>query len=360
MPRSTRSKDKPADPKNNRAKKDKPEKEPPSLNHMEQLISKVQKESATMKANMLKVSQQLDRLVQAQLPFVEPPAKKQKTVKDQDKVNHVICDTAEGTQTITRDIPAAQGAAGSDTRQAEDEVSSAVRKLVSFHDDEVVNDPGEALNSFLIAGSTVDPKIKAKIWANEFVELGSLLPKNQTPPGLNIHSELGHSSQFSLTSSRVKQPYHIQEWHKWFCMFAAIYTQKFPKESPSLFTYMSRIFALKDKHPNTYIWREYDCQFRRVRSFVNLPWHVLNMQILSDIDLNSRSSSTTNKSNNSNNNKSSNGKSFDSKVCFEFNKSSGCSDKACKYPHRCSLCGYKNHPRVRCNRNSKKPDTNSK
>jgi len=135
MPRSTRSKDIPKDPKNPRAKKDKPSKDPPSLNHMEQLISKVQKESATMKANMLKVSQQLDLLVQAQLPSVEPPAKKQKTVQDQDKVNHVICDTAEGTQLITRDIPAA---AGSDTRQAEDEVSSAVRKLVSFHDDEVI------------------------------------------------------------------------------------------------------------------------------------------------------------------------------------------------------------------------------
>ena len=69
MPRSTRSKDAPKE--TNTPKKDKPKKDPPSLSHMAQLISKVQRESATMKANMLKVSQQLD-LVQSHISPASP------------------------------------------------------------------------------------------------------------------------------------------------------------------------------------------------------------------------------------------------------------------------------------------------
>jgi len=235
----------------------------------------------------------------------------------------------------------------------DEDIVRAVRGLVQVQDlDSVANDPGEALSMFLIAGATLDSKIKAKIWANEFVELGSLVPKNQLPPGLNIHSEAGASSQFSITSAKVRQPSNVNEWHRWFAIYAAVYTQKYPTEAPGLFTYITRIFKLKDTHPNTYIWREYDAQFRRVRAFVSLPWHIQNLQILNDLDVNVSKSNVNVSNNNKNKSNSSTGggSQKSEKICFEYNKPTGCTSASCKFAHRCSNCGIKNHPKTRCHR----------
>jgi len=222
-------------------------------------------------------------------------------------------------------------------------VHNAVQGLLEVRDrDREMNEPGETLSSFLVAGATLETKIKAKIWSNEFIELGSLIPKNQVPPGLNIHTEAGASSQFSITSSKVRQPSNVAEWHRWFSIYAAVYTQKHPDEAPGLFTYICRIIKLKDQYPNTFLWRDYDTQFRRVRAFVQLPWHILNMQILNDLEtpprLGNSNTSNTNQSNSSNK----------TGVCFPYNRPTGCSNKACKYTHKCSGCGILGHPRCKC------------
>ena len=222
-------------------------------------------------------------------------------------------------------------------------VHSAVQQLLEVKDrDSEVNDPGEALSSYLVAGATLDSKTKSKIWSCEFVELGGLVHKNQAPPGLNIHSEAGASSQFSITSSKMRQPTNVSEWHRWFSIYAAVYTQKHPDEAPGLFTYICRIFKLKDLYPNTFLWRDYDCQFRCVRAFVQLPWHILNIQILNDIYIPPR---LVNSNTNSNVQSNSSSK---FQVCYTFNKVTGCTNKACKYLHKCSGCGIMGHPRFKC------------
>ena len=44
-------------------------------------------------------------------------------------------------------------------------IAKAIKDLVGFQDGESVdNDPGETLSTFMIAGATLEPKLKAKIW----------------------------------------------------------------------------------------------------------------------------------------------------------------------------------------------------
>lgn len=236
-------------------------------------------------------------------------------------------------------------------------IIQAVQNAIKVQDlDFENNQPGEVLKPYLIAGATLDPRVKAKIWSHQFVELANMVPKNQAPPGLNIHSEAGASSQFSITSARARQPSDIQEWHSWFIIYAAVYTQKYPHEAPALFTYIDRIFGLKTTYPNKFIWREYDLQFRRTRAFVQLPWHIQELHILTGLDSNVKSKNNNNS--NKNRSDSSAGGQRSEKTCYDYNKPSGCHRTPCPYAHRCAGCRTKGHPKFRCHK--AKSDTKQK
>ena len=149
-------------------------------------------------------------------------------------------------------------------------ISKAIKELVGFHDGESLkNDPGETLSTFMIAGPTLEAKLKANIWSKEYIDLGVLVPKCQE--ALNIQYDLGNLSQISLTSSKVRQAVNIFEWHKWFTIYAAVYTQKFKDKAPAIITYITHIFNLRNKFPNTYIKHSYDKHFRKVRAFAPIP-----------------------------------------------------------------------------------------
>ena len=268
-----------------------PPKTPRTLSDKEKeqkIIAQVQADNKKLKSGLASVSQKLDQLLQASLP--PPPSKTSEKSAGEDHME----ETSDGQESETNSeiqhrksvAPAAEGGAGGNRTvpsfDGDSSVVQAVKSLIQIKDiDSVDNDPGEALDRFLIAGTTLDPKLRAKIYTNQYVELGSRMPKNQGPPGLNIHSEVGASSQFSITSAKVRQPANIHEWHKWFTIYAAVYTQKYPEDAPALFTYVTRIFKLRDSHPNTFTRIEY-MQFRRVRAFVILPGHKLNLDILKD------------------------------------------------------------------------------
>ena len=56
--------------------------------------------------------------------------------------------------------------------------------------------------------------------------LGSLVPKSEMPPGINVRYQSGELSQLSLTSPKVRQPANIFEWLRWFLVYASVFTQK--------------------------------------------------------------------------------------------------------------------------------------
>lgn len=87
----------------------------------------------------------------------------------------------------------------------------------------------------------VSDKLKSKIWANEFIELGSLLvnPIFQDQYQITIsNTTKGQSPSLSLESTaKPKRLANIETWEKAFRIFVGIYTQKYPQEAPSLMKY---------------------------------------------------------------------------------------------------------------------------
>ena len=67
------------------------------------------------------------------------------------------------------------GPSKEDLKLDEDVISAALQKTFGTVD----TNKGECLTSFLVAGFTLDTKIKNKIWAGQYVELGSLIPRNE-------------------------------------------------------------------------------------------------------------------------------------------------------------------------------------
>ena len=196
--------------------------------------------------------------------------------------------------------------------------------------------PGEISNSCFVAGTTVDSKIKKKIWSKEYIELGSLMSKPEGGAAVNMAYATGSQSHLSFTPAKPRQPATIYEWMSMFATFSAIYTLKYPEEAPSLFTYILRVMGLTKSHPSTYIWRIYDERFRKLKQYAeHLPWQMLNQHVLHEAqEVSSSKPSTEAKGEGPVHNENVN------KCCHAFNRKSGCKNTAdaCNYRHLCSKC----------------------
>ncbi len=94
----------------------------------------------------------------------------------------------------------------------------------------------------------------------------------------------GH--QVSLTPTRVRQPRDFWEWLLWFNKFCAIYTSKYYKAAPQLFAYVNQIMGLHRRDPKVGLWRNYDEEFRCIKACCpGLPWHLLQPQILAEVQV---------------------------------------------------------------------------
>lgn len=207
--------------------------------------------------------------------------------------------------------------------------------------------PGEAVNSFLTAGTTLDPKIKAKIWNGEYVDLGSLRSQVSSSLGMTVVEGIDGQPQVALTPARNKAPQTIYDWQRLYHTYAAVFLQRHPTQGPAIFTYLTRILDLHRQHGGT-VWRLYDEQFRRLRAHLpTLPWHVLNWQVLNDAMVNQPQSS-------------SNFQEPKDRVCFAFNRKGFCKlEEKCQYKHICSLCKSPSHPKSRCHKQSLSHESDS-
>ena len=112
----------------------------------------------------------------------------------------------------------------------------------------------------------VPAKLKAKVWREEFIDLGSLLI-NHTVEGkyqLTIHNP-GEGSSPSLALEPVAKPKKIvtiDTWVQAFHVFVGIYTSRYPSEVPILMKYGATIQNLAARGHN---WRFYDENVRFLR-----------------------------------------------------------------------------------------------
>ena len=115
--------------------------------------------------------------------------------------------------------------------------------------------------------SRIPDKIQSKIWADEYIDLGTLL--NTTLPSDFRYNLVVQSSQsasrpvISLEpTQKTKRITTIDQWITAFQTFVAVYTVRFSNKAPAMMKYSETVrdLAVQNAH-----WRYYDENFRFLR-----------------------------------------------------------------------------------------------
>ena len=194
----------------------------------------------------------------------------------------------------------------------------------------------------------VNPKIKAKIWAHEFIDFGILLNSGagDTRYHLSVNSPHGSSlPTLSIEPShKPKAIPHIGAWTTAFQIFVGVYTSKFPLDAPALMKYSEVVRDLATRGAD---WRFYDTQFRLLRQSnpTDFPWGSTHWELwIRAQNFNtarfSRAQAPVR------NSSSPAGPLVPKGFCRKFHRGTDCA--GCNFKHQCFKCGVL-HPALRCN-----------
>jgi len=220
--------------------------------------------------------------------------------------------------------------------------------------DQTTNKPTSRFESISVPlGSRVTSKIKAKIWAHEYVDFGALLattPQNEKF-SLSLTSGATASAEPKLTlepAQPVKKVTTIHQWLTAFHTFTAIYTVKFPTATPQLMKYCEIVRDLAAKPGD---WLFYDEQFRYLRQSGPdmYPWDGIHWELWLKAATNFRASKPTSYTAEKFGARTRSQNSFPRGTCWSFQSGRYC--KGCQYEHVCFKCGGK-HPGSQCSNTS--------
>ena len=198
-------------------------------------------------------------------------------------------------------------------------------------------------------GGNVPDKVKAKVWANEYVDFGLLLSVSPSPDRYSVSvntSSLSSGAQLTLEPCKqTKKVASINQWISAFNTFVAIYVVRFPNEAPKLLKYCEIVRDIAAKFGD---WLFYDEQFRLLRQTApnKYPWDAVHWELWLKVTFRGRQPPFTGDRPN-NNRPRSNQLPFPKGTCWAFQAGRFCGS-GCKFDHKCFKCGAK-HPATRCN-----------
>ena len=126
--------------------------------------------------------------------------------------------------------------------------------------------------------SQVKPSICKDIWKGKFIDLASLLLSSMPSAPTQFMLQMDHNSNINLApSARPRRLNTIESWTSAFLRFVAIYSVKFPEETPKLIKYAEIVRDLAARRPGS-AFLLYDNQFRMLRETIPLPWDQLHTE----------------------------------------------------------------------------------
>ena len=188
-------------------------------------------------------------------------------------------------------------------------------------------------------GSRLSPKLKAKIWANEFIDFWSLLTSspNQDRFSVCLTPSASSSSQPRLTLEPCQPSKTIHTFLQWlsaFNTFVAILSEKFPNETPRLMKYSEIVRDISTKPGD---WYFYDEQFRYIRQSApdQYPWDTIHWELWIKAVINFRAKPAQPKSDMVSP-RTRPRQSFPKGTCWSFHAGRFCG--GCKFEHVCFKC----------------------
>ncbi|CAH1799404.1 unnamed protein product, partial [Owenia fusiformis] len=214
----------------------------------------------------------------------------------------------------------------------------------------------------------IPQKLKDKIWADEYIALSSLVKgpeedKNNDYVLCEMKSDGSFESKhLNLNPSKKGKILSFPEWIRAFSIFIAVYTQRFPDQTPHLLKYMVSVTELFQRHQG---WRVYDEKFRDERAKTKFPWGMLHFEYwLKAKELNANASTlwiskheqnmfgfTDNKMYYppKNSQKTTQSKSeIPLGYCFPFHQGLTCDKSPCPFNHTCPTCNRSKHSMSKC------------
>ena len=193
----------------------------------------------------------------------------------------------------------------------------------------------------------IPDRLRAQIWAGEFVDLSLLLKSThaQQEYSLSVGGRDSDAPTFRVSTAKVKgSNLSLEQWMKAFHLYMSVYLMQ-PSNLPSarkMLKYMQVIQNLYDQGGGD--WQAYDEAFRSLHYLRGWAWDFMNWELWLQASqsrqrwANSKGAPFTNK-----------GKARhpSSNPCFAFNRGELCNAGNCRYAHKCRHCGD-NHPVVRC------------
>ena len=191
----------------------------------------------------------------------------------------------------------------------------------------------------------ISSKVKAKIWANDYIYFATLLsdsPQDEGKYSLAMSPSVSSSSQPSLTLA----PYHtskrisnISQWVSAFSIFVSVYSERISNHTAQLMKYCEVVRDLASKAGD---WHWYDEQFRYLRqsSPDQYPWDQIHWELWLRASNPFRRPQTPTPTN-----KRFRSQRFPRGTCWAFQAGKHCS--GCQYEHVCYKCGEK-HPGGQC------------
>lgn len=108
----------------------------------------------------------------------------------------------------------------------------------------------------------VSSKIKAKIWTQEYIDLGSLLSLSPSSNSYSLSLKANNEKFFLEPNDKPRHRFHISQWLTTFNTFVAVYTERFPQRAPQLTKYCETVRDIFAKGED---WHLCDEQFRFLR-----------------------------------------------------------------------------------------------
>ena len=203
--------------------------------------------------------------------------------------------------------------------------------------------PGKIHNLISVPlSSRAQDKIQSKIWTNEYIDLGTLLPSLPGDPKYNFTVKSSGSNQHLISLEPVqnsKRITSIDQWTTAFQVFVAVYTIRFPDSAPGLMKYSATVRDLAAKNAH---WRYYDENFRYLRQKSLFPWDEVHWELWLQAHHMTKLSSSNNPPNSFNRQSK---QPFPRGFCWKFHQGERCF--GCNFKHACFKCGG-DHPATKC------------
>ncbi|MES9883961.1 MAG: hypothetical protein ABW185_24190 [Sedimenticola sp.] len=187
----------------------------------------------------------------------------------------------------------------------------------------------------------VQPELCQKIWLSQYVNLNSLLKKEQSSTASLL--SLNEQGVLEVKQKTAKSVTNIRDWTDAFLIFTAIFIKKHPSMASELLEYMSIIREAESRSSGSFAWRLYDENFRMRQAVKPQSWAKINPDLWLRTMTNAGNATPDLRLSSYNRRPTG--------LCLDYNNK-GCFFRSCKYTHRCTACKG-DHPEPKCPRSFK-------